>query len=250
MREGLTTSQRRSLANRGFSLIVFGSIFVHSAAIGAVMYSQHRRPQVVELPNAIPVQLVALGKKRDPELLPRKMAPDPPPEAPPDEGVALDTGKKDEPAKPKDDEKKSEKKDTKLSAAARRLLEGSDNRLDSALERLDEREGDPDGDVQGTTTDRANAAAGYQRAIIKALKTAYRLPETIPASQRQFLKAQVLLFIERDGSISKFEFVESHPNEIFMGALDSLLRAIKLPPPPASEAASLKEAGVLVRFTP
>lgn len=238
--------QRRSRANRGFVIVVVGSLFLHTAAVGAVLYNQHSRPAVVDVRDAIPVQLVALGKKRDPKLLPRKVQ-EAVAAAPEDKGIALD--KNSEPVDPnkKPGEKKPEKK---LSNAAERLLEGRDSKLEEALDKLDEREGDPDGDIHGTTTDNTNAAAGYQRAIIKALQTNYRLPETIPSSQRQFLKAQVLLYIENDGTISKYEFAESHPNEMFMGALDALLKSIKLPPPPASEAKSYADNGVLVIFRP
>jgi hypothetical protein len=227
-------------------IIVVSSLFVHTAAVGAVLYNQHRRPAVVDVRDAIPVQLVALGKKRDPNLLPRKVQ-EQVAAAPEDKGVALDT--KNEPADPSKTPSKKPP-DKKLSNAAERLLDGRDSRLEAALDKIEDREGDPDGDIHGTTTDNANAAAGYQRAIIKALQTNYRLPETIPSSQRQFLKAQVLLYIEGDGTISKFEFVEGHPNEMFMGALDLLLKSIKLPPPPASEAGSYRDNGVLVIFRP
>lgn len=250
MTDAIETRERRSKANRGFVAIIAVSLLAHVGAIAVVLYKQNRRPTVVDVSNAIPVQLVALGKKRDPKLLPRKVE-ELPAAAPPDQGVALDTGKTDTPPDPSKVKPKQEKK---LSDAAKRLLEGTaDRKLDAALDKLpdpSEREGDPDGDIHGTTTDNANAAAGYQRAIIKALQSSYRLPETIPASQRQFLKAQVLLYIERDGTIAKYEFVEKHSNDMFMGALDVLLKSIKLPPPPASEAASYSENGVLVIFRP
>src|SRR6185436_5909207 len=108
------------------------------------------------------------------------------------------------------------------------------------LDKIDDREGDADGDVRGTTTDITAAATGYTRQALAALQSAYTLPETIPASQRQFLNAQVLVFVERDGTIARYEFVERHPNEIFMGALESMLRTVKLPPPPPELADSVK----------
>jgi hypothetical protein len=250
MTDARESRDRRLRANRGFVAFIAVSLLAHVGAVGFVLYKQNRRPSVVDVRNAIPVQLVSLGKKRDPKLLPRKVQ-ELPTAAPPDEGVALDTGKTETPVDPS--KKREPKQEKKLSDAAKRLLEGSDRKLEEALDHLpepEEREGDPDGDIHGTTTDNTNAAAGYQRAIIKALQSNYRLPETIPASQRSFLKAQVLLYIEQDGTIAKYEFVEKHSNDMFMGALDALLKSIKLPPPPASEAKAYSENGVLVIFRP
>lgn len=249
MTDALQSRERRSRANRGFVAIVILSLGAHAGTMGYVLWKQNRRPAVVDLPNSIPVQLVSLGKKRDPKLLPRKVE-EPPPAPVEEQGVALDM--KNEQTPPDASKKPKDKKPTekKLSDAARRMLEGNNTKLEEALDKLPEREGDPEGDIHGTTTDNTNAAAGYQKAIIKALQSNYRLPETIPASQRGFLKATVLLYIEHDGSVSKFEFEQKHPNEIFMNALEALLKSIKLPPPPASEAAAYAENGVVVIFRP
>ena len=59
------------------------------------------------------------------------------------------------------------------------------------------------------------------------------------------------MFIDRNGSISRFEFVERHPNTLFMGALESMLGgSLQLPPPPASEAARYASDGLEVAFSP
>jgi colicin import membrane protein len=248
MSDALASRDRRYRANRGFVGIVVVSLLMHVGIGAYVLWKQNKRPAVADFRDSIPVQLVALGKKRDPKLLPRKVE-EPPPAPVEEQGVALDMNKD---STPQDPSKKKEKKPTekKLSDAARRLLEGDNTKLEQALDKIEDREGDPDGDVHGTTTDNANAAAGYTRAIIKTLQSNYRLPETIPAGQRSFLKAKVLLYIERDGTISKYDFEEKHPNEIFMGALESLLKSIKLPPPPPAQADAYREGGVLVIFRP
>lgn len=248
----MSTRERRASANRGFMPKVLGSLLVHSAAIGGALYVQSHQARPIELPNAIPVQLVALGKKRSPELLPRKVE-EPPPPPPPTQGVALETGKEPEKPNPpaeKDPPKVKPNPEQKLSDAARRLLDSRESRLEAALGKIEEREGDPNGDPYGTTTDASKAATGYAATISRVLQSSYRLPETIPASQRRFLTAQVLLFIERDGTIKRFEFVEKHSNEMFMSALSALLKSLKLPPPPASEAKKLADSGLLVRFRP
>lgn len=246
---GLTAPgpSRRASANRGFGWIVGVSVAAHVLAIGSALYAQSVKPAPPPFQTAIPVQLVALGKKRDPKLLPRKVAEAPPPPA--EAGVALET-KRDPAEKPR--APKDKRPPAEMSDRARKLLESgsASSKLDEALSKLDEREGDPDGDPRGTTTDASSAATGYTRAVMAAIQSAYSLPETIPASQRQFLNAQVLIFVERDGTIARFEFVERHPNNIFMSALETTLRSVRLPPPPAALAQSFRDAGVLVRFRP
>jgi outer membrane biosynthesis protein TonB len=233
---------RRRSGNRGFWLTAFLSLGIHVGIGAAALYAQPKR-QTIDLNRAIPVQLVKLGKKRDPALLPRIYEPPPPPK---DEGVAL---AKDEPTPPPKDEKKKSKDE--LSDAAKRLLD-SDKRLDEALRKVtpDDPEGDESGSELGTTSDTSNAAAGYIAEIGRALQSNYRLPEAIPASQRKFLKARVLLFIEPNGKVREFSFVEAHPNNLFMGALESLLKTVHLPPPPKAEAKRFQNEGVEVVFRP
>jgi len=240
-------SERASSANQGaFIATLVVSVLVHVGFVGGLMAMQGRKPRTVDLQRAIPVQLVKLGKRRDPKLLPRKVRRAPPPKS---EGVALDTGKKkdDKPAKKRDDRPR---KAPELSDAARRML--AEATLDEAFEKLgdDEAEGSPDGSPHGTTTDATNAAAGYQAAIARTLSAKYRLPQSIPASQRQFLKARVVLWIEPNGRVSQFDFLERHPNRPFMVALESLLKSITLPPPPKDLAGAYRDDGVEIIFRP
>lgn len=242
-----TTSMRRSSANRGFVIFASLSFFVHAALIVGVVYAQMLKPKTRPMLDSIPVELVRLGKPRDPKLLPRKTAPAVPP---PDEGIALDT-KNDPKPKAKPEPKKTKPK-SEMSDAARRLLDSAaDNRLDDALSKIDEvPEGSPDGDAMGTTTDASRAANAYQASISRTLKSGYALPQVIPASQRRFLVAEVILYIERDGTIFRYEFVKEHPNKAFMASVETLLKRTKLPPPPRNLATQYRETGVGVRFKP
>jgi len=226
---------------RGLMLGIGVSVAVHGAGVAWALSgsSKVEPPRIIQ--NAIPVQLVKLGKKRDPELLPRKVTEAPPP--PPDT-VKLDTGQPVPTAAPVDKPKHTDQ----MSDAAKRLLD-RETKLDRALEKV-EAEGDPEGDEEGTTTDTTNAARGYEASVAKVLKSNYQLPEAIPAGQRQFLLAKVVLYIEANGKLSRFEFEERHPNTLFMGALESMLSNIQLPPPPPSEAARVASDGLLVVFRP
>jgi len=228
-----------------FTVTIILSILVHTSAVaGFALLKKDEKPRI-DLSRAMPVRLVKLGKKREPKLLPRIVRSAPPPKS---EGVALETKNSKKESKENAKEKPAPKKE--ISAAARALLESS--AMDAALDKFSDEapDGDPDGDVDGTTTDKAHAAAGYHRDIVKTLKSHYRVPTVISPSQRRFLKARVVLFIEANGRISKFEFIESHSNKVFMRALDSLLRTVQLPPPPRKQAQVYRRDGVEIIFRP
>lgn len=244
----------RATWNRGFGWAVGLSLAVHLGGVGAVVYAQSRKPARPQLQDAIPVQLVRLGKPRDPKLLPRKVQPAPP-------------GPKDAPAPPKPTpeptkgpnvalegkkpERRTKETARELSDAAKKLLQaGSDKKLDEALKRIEEPEGSPFGAPEGTTTDPQGLIDPYTQEVQRRLQAQYRIPKTIPAAQRPFLEAEVILYINRDGSVRRFEFVKRHPNEQFIGALEALLRTITFPPPPAERAAELANEGLAIRFRP
>ncbi len=238
-----TTSMRRSSANQGFVAFAVLSLMIHVGGIGGVVWFQNRTPRRKPV-ETVTVELVRLGKPRDPKLLPRKTAPA---LAPKNEGVALDTKSESKPTK-----KRETKKSPEMSDAARRMLNGSDARLDDALSKLDseEPEGQEDGDVMGTAARSDSAASKYQAEISRALRSRYALPTTIPPSQRRFLEAEFVLYIERNGTIARYEIVKEHSNQTFMTSVETMLKRTKLPPPPRELADAYLETGVGVRFKP
>jgi len=248
---------RRSALNRGFGWAVGISVVVHAAGIGAVVYAQSRSRSRPELSKAIPVQLVRLGKPRDPKLLPRKVRPPPPgpkdapappePKSKPREGpnVALDR------TPPEKTKRKRRATDPELSDAAKRLLQsGAERELDEAIERIETPEGSPLGAPEGTTSDPQGAVDAYTVEVQRRLQAQYKIPKTIPSAQRPFLEAEVILYINRDGSVRRFEFVKRHPNEQFTSALEALLRTIEFPSPPKERARELATEGLPIRFRP
>lgn len=240
-------SVRTRTAKRGFMPLVVASTMLHVGIFGGAVALASLRPEPRIDLNAIPVELVALGKPRDPKLLPRKVrraaARDPAPVAAPTaDGVALEAKSK-KPA--------PRKKPRKLSAAARKLLAGGgEPDLDAALERLEAPEGLETGSNLGTTTDPARAANAYEAQVAALLRSRYKLPLTIPSSQRRFLVAELVLFIDRRGRVTRHTFTKRHPNAAFMGALESLLKSVTLPPPPKSLARGYASEGLAVRFKP
>ena len=261
-----SSRSRAQTANRGFTGWVIASLAVHGGLVGGVVYAQSLQPPRIDVNQSIPVELVQLGEPRDPRLLPRKPppAPPPPPEPPPPppepeppappappppDAVALETPESPPPPK-KAPPPKPKKAKPKLSKAAQRLLNtgsSAEGELDDALRKL---EGSKDGDARGTTTDPSKAAEGYQRAVAAAIKSEYVVPAPIPAAQRRFLKATVVLFIDRRGRITKYRFDERHGNKLFMSALEKLLKTIKLPEPPRALRRRVANEGVVVIFSP
>ncbi|MGF1509949.1 MAG: TonB C-terminal domain-containing protein [Myxococcota bacterium] len=252
----VTALHRTQEANQGFGWVVGGSLVLHAFLMTIAIYTSALSFRAPNFEEAIPVELVQLGKPRDPKLLPRKVKPPPPPpdsdpavpgkEAPGPDAVALDTDEKD-----RRRETKPERKEPELSPAARRLLrQADDRRLDEALAKIDDPEGAADGFEDGTTTDPNARGDAYLAAVKNALEQAYHLPETIPRSERPFLQAVVLIRIAANGRITSYDFVESHPNQQFLGALRAMLERIELPPPPADQAQEIRKHGIQIRFKP
>lgn len=257
----------RQRARQGFGPLVAGSAALHVALFAAVAIAAGGRSTPPLDLQALPVELVTLGKPRDPKLLPRKVRPPPPaPEpapappsgesgsaAPTKDAVALEIEKKAAEAKKKEEARKAEKpskQKRRLSAGARRLLEGGGrDDIDDVLERFEEPEGAEDGFVDGTTTDPSASANAYEAHVKAALKRNYELPAHLQA-RKQFLEAVVVLYIGPDGKILRHEFVQRHANEQFMAALEKLFATLELPPPPKDNARRYREEGLGIRFKP
>lgn len=271
------TSFRAREANQGIVALFIISLALHAFLIGWATLESRLRPPLDLTIKSLPVELVTLGTPRDEKLLPRKVKPLPPEQGPePQPEAAAEPVAAPEPiADPepaanavpietktdKPDQKVPESKTPppenrskprrKLSNAARRLLRGApDGRLDDALKKLEAREGQEKGSPFGTTTDPTRAANEYEADVAGVLKSKYRLPETIPPSQRRFLGAELVLFIDRKGRITRYEFTKRHSNQAFMSALERLLRSVQLPPPPKALARTYASTGLAVRFKP
>jgi len=239
--------------NDGFGWVVSGSAVLHGLAIAsAVAFSQWRPAPQFE--NALPVELVQLGKPRDPNLLPRKVKRPPPPEskpavvgddAPEPDAVPLET-KKPEPEKKR---RPKESSPRKLSDAARKMLSSSDSRLDDALAKIEEPEGSPEGFAEGNTTDPDAVGDAYAAKVQAALKAAYKLPSTISPLERASLRAELRIWIASDGRILRWEVLKSHPNQQFMGAITSMLKTVELPAPPPEAAPAYAREGRVFGFS-
>lgn len=123
--------------------------------------------------------------------------------------------------------------------------------LASAMSRVEHDQkiyGSPDGDPRGDAEDGEGDA--YLALVTRALQETYNLPATISDRERMHLRATVVLFIEPDGKISRYEFESRSGNPTFDGALEAAVRGARLPPPPAERRERYRSQGLAVLYRP
>jgi hypothetical protein len=111
-----------------------------------------------------------------------------------------------------------------------------------------EREGSEEGSLEGTASSEEGDA--YFAAVHDAILANYALPSIISERDRMSLKATVVAFIARDGTIVKHTFEQRSGNRFFDDALELALKRSKVPPPPADRAQQVRDEGVALVFSP
>jgi colicin import membrane protein len=109
--------------------------------------------------------------------------------------------------------------------------------------------GSPDGDARGDA-DQGEAGDQYLALVTRALQDTYVLPSTISDRERLHLRATVLLFIEPDGKITRWQFVDRSGNGVFDAALEQAVRSARLPPPPPEWRERYRAQGLAVVYRP
>jgi colicin import membrane protein len=186
--------------------------------------------------------LVALGKPRDPRLLPRK---DSPPPSAASRPVPLPSTAATPSAAPRKPEpSRSELMERALARAAGKA-EPPETREPADPERV----GSASGSVEGTAAT-AEEGDAYFTAVHDAILEHYVVPSVISERERLYLAASVLAWIGPDGRILRHEFQKKSDNTFFDQALELAIQKTRLPPPPAGLARSLRDNGVLLNFRP
>lgn len=203
----------------------------------------------------IVARLVRLGEKRPEQWLPRReepkpeaapRAPDavpvPAPAAPAERAVALPSAKPapQKPAPPRPASAVSGKGSDALSRALDKVKK--DDRLASR-----ERWGDPNGIPDGAAESGAEGDR-YLALVTDALQRSYRLPETLSERERKSLHATVVLFIERNGKVSRHVVEQGSGNAAFDAALERAIRDARIPPPPPELVDRYRRIGLGVNF--
>jgi colicin import membrane protein len=221
------------------------SAAVHAALVAAIVV---RNVAIIDLEQKpIVAKLVRLGPKKPEEYLPRKEEPPPPPApaapaAPPVESpsaAAPSPTAKGPAAKP---------------APGARSAPGATgtSSLANVLSRVrkqvdDTRWGDPQGDPNGVASE-GTEGDRYLALVTAALQGNYHLPATISEKERLYLKATVVLYLEPDGRIARWQFASRSGNAAFDDALERAIRDTRLPPPPPESRERYRKVGIGVNF--
>lgn len=234
------------------------SLVVHVAAV--VLLFVGRPPPPLDLgQQPIRVRPVRLGEKRPDHMLPRKQEGLPPP-APVAAPVATAPRPAPASAAPPAPSKvaagtapsvaKPSPAVARGAAAGARTAGGRDA-LAQVISRFESTapEGSPDGDPLGTESD-GDVGDRYLAQVTRALQETYTLPSTISERERMYLKATVLLFIEPDGRVSRWQFAQRSQNPVFDGALERAIQTARVPPPPPEMAQRYRTQGLAVLYRP
>lgn len=230
---------------------VVASVAAHAAAFALFGLA---RPRPALEPGQVPIvaKLVRLGEARPKEYLPRKEAapppaaeapapaPAPPEPAPAPKAVAV-PGEKPAPRAPAP-------KVARPGPAERPGKPGG-ARLAGVLSEMRQelQAGRPDGAPDGDAAD-AGEGDEYLALVVRALRAGYRLPTTISEKERLFLTGTVVLHVEPDGRVSRYELVKRSGNPAFDDALERAVRETRLPPPPPALRDLYRRTGLEVVF--
>ncbi|HYH97690.1 energy transducer TonB [Hyalangium sp.] len=222
--------------------------------LGLVYSALTAGPKVNPNLPVIKATLVRQGKPRDPKLLPRKEQPPPPPKevkappAPPTaapkppEKVAVSV-----PAAKPQPAPAPQKGDTSAEDRRKRLFGAFDKTAKQAPP--EELEGAEDGDPDG---DSAIAEGERYYALLSAqVRRNYNVAESIPDSERLFLKAQVQVRLGRAGEVLQSSLTATSGNDLFDSAvLSAVKKASPFSPPPDHLRDALQKQGVVLEFRP
>ncbi|MCX7943172.1 MAG: TonB C-terminal domain-containing protein [Deltaproteobacteria bacterium] len=189
----------------------------------------------------IVTRLVALGVPRNEKILPRL-----------DEG-SIETKKEiiinsEEPASTKEVFKKDEKKtDNEFN---KRLLSS----INKVKRMIDTRSssppiGDPNGSPLGDSTEGQKGDI-YLTEIYNKIKSNYVIPDIISEKQRKELRAIIIIYIDTDGKLIRYEFEKKSGNAHFDNALiNAITRSSPFSSPPKERARIYKMHGIGINFS-
>jgi colicin import membrane protein/protein TonB len=229
------------------------SVAAHALAFGLAGLA---RPRPALDPGQTPIvaRLVRLGDPRPKELLPRREAPPPPAAEAPAPAAPVEAAPAPSPKAVAVPSERAPPRAPAPKAAAKpgpapRPGQAAGARLSSVLSELQQElqagraDGSPDGDAsEGGDGDQ------YLGLVVHQLRQGYRLPSTISDQERLFLTGTVVLHVEPDGRISRFELVKRSGNPAFDDALERAVRETRLPPPPPSLRDLYRRTGLEVVF--
>jgi colicin import membrane protein/protein TonB len=239
--KSVLAQQARTPALPGVAL----AVLLHAAVFAAAIYLPMVFDRAPPLRKPIIAHMVALGKPRDPQLLPRRETP--PPAASPAPGFAAPAAPKTPGKAPSQPAKHAPTRQELMQRAIARAMGRASP--ESKEEPDPERAGSPTGSAAGTAQS-AEEGEAYYTAVHDAIMENYAVPSVISERERLYLAAVVVAWIGPSGQILKHQFEKKSGNDFFDQALELAIQRTKLPPPPPDLARSLRDTGVLLNFRP
>ncbi len=246
-RSALNAEERVGL---GSGLVL--AIGLHALLIAAALILPRFFDKPVQHRAVIMARLVALGKARDPHLLPRKESP-PPAAAAPAPGPVLPP-----PAKPSTaptrpgpaPSRAAPRAPTRQELMERALARAAGKAVAEPKQLPDpERAGDESGSSSGTSAV-AEAGERYFTEVHDAIAANYAVPSVISERERLYLTATVIAYIGATGALLRHELQKKSGNHFFDEALEQAIKNTRLPPPPPELVKSLRDEGVALNFKP
>jgi len=220
------------------------AVGLHVVAFFAAFFLPRLFDKPPPLRKPIIAHMVALGRPRDPRLLPRRDSPPPAAATPSVMSKPSVNASPSAPAAPK------KREPTRQELMQRALARAAGKAVTETKEEPDpERAGSPQGSAEGTAQT-AEEGDAYFTAVHDAILENYVVPSVISERERLYLSASVLAYIGAQGQILKHEFQKKSGNKFFDDALELAIQRSKLPPPPADLAKSLRDSGVVLNFRP
>lgn len=242
--QSLLALQERTPLTPGLAL----AVLLHAAVFGAALFLPKFFDRAPPLRKPIIAHMVALGKPRDPHLLPRRDLP--PPAASPQPSSALVAPAAAPKTPGKAPSQPAQREPTRQELMQRALARASGRASSESKEAPDpERAGSAQGSPEGSAQS-AEEGDAYFTAVHDAILENYLVPSVISERERLFLSASVVAWIGRGGQILKHEFQKKSGNAFFDQALELAIQRTKLPPPPPDLARSLRDNGVVLNFKP
>ena len=214
------------------------AVGLHLAVVAAAFFLPRLLDRPHPLRKPVIAHLVALGKPRDPRLMPRKET-EPPPAAAPGSAPAKPGAPSSAKAPPRQ-LSRQEMMERALAGAARRTR---DEKPDP------ERAGQETGSPSGTAAS-AEEGEKYFGEVEDRIHANYLVPSVVSERERLYLSATVVIYIGRDGSIVKHVMTKPSGNSFIDQALVLAIQRTQLPAPPPELARLVRDEGLEINFKP
>lgn len=208
------------------------AVALHVAVVAAAFFLPRLFDRPRPLRKPVIAHLVALGKARDPRLMPRKES------APP--AAASPASAPSSAKAPPRELTRQELMERALAGAARRTR---DEKPDP------ERAGQETGSPSGTAAS-AEEGEKYFGEVEDRIHANYVVPSVISERERLYLSATVVIYIGRDGTIVKHVMTRPSGNSFIDQALVLALQRTRLPAPPPELARLVRDEGLEINFKP